>query len=110
MSDGSPLGSFEEQVMVAVLHAGDDSYGMNVRREIEHRTGREVAIGAVYATLDRLEAKGLVSSKRVAATGASRRIFRVTTTGRVALVETRGMRDRLWAGIDLRRLGVLGNT
>jgi PadR family transcriptional regulator PadR len=110
MSDDGPLGAFEEQVMVAVLHADDDAYGMNVRREIEHRTGREVAIGAVYATLDRLEAKGLVSSRRAGAAGASRRLFRVSSAGRLALVETRGMRERLWAGIDLRRLGILGRA
>ncbi len=42
--------------MLAVVHAGDDAFGMGVRREIETRTGRDVAIGAVYATLDRLEA------------------------------------------------------
>ena len=61
MSTDNSLGVFEEQVMLAVLHARDDAYGMNVRREIETRTGREVAIGAVYATLDRLEAKGLIA-------------------------------------------------
>ena len=68
MSDEA-LGAFEEQVLLAVLHARDEAYGMNVRREIEARTDREVSIGAVYATLDRLEAKGLVSSDRVAAEG-----------------------------------------
>jgi PadR family transcriptional regulator, regulatory protein PadR len=110
MSDDGPLGAFEEQVMLAVLHAGDDAYGMNVRREIEDRTGREVTIGAVYATLDRLEAKGLVSSARARAAGVSRRLFRVTTTGKAALVETRGMRDSLWAGIDPRRLRIFGKA
>jgi predicted transcriptional regulator len=65
MSSDNSLGVFEEQVMLAVLHAREDAYGMNVRREIETRTGREVAIGAVYATLDRLEQKGLIASARV---------------------------------------------
>jgi len=50
MSSDNSLGAFEEQVMLAVLHARDDAYGMNVRREIEARAGREVAIGAVYAS------------------------------------------------------------
>ena len=68
MSDEA-LGTFEEQVMLAVLHARDEAYGMSVRREIEARTDREVSIGAVYATLDRLEAKGLVSSNRVPGVG-----------------------------------------
>ena len=57
------LGSFEELVLLAVARGGEDAYGMTVRREIEERTGRDVAIGAVYATLDRLEAKGLLASE-----------------------------------------------
>ena len=94
--------------MLAVLHARDEAYGMNVRREIEARTDRDVAIGAVYATLDRLEAKGLVGSSRVPGDGGSRRIFSLTAAGTRALVETRTLRDRLWAGVDLRSLGMRG--
>ena len=96
--------------MLAVLHARDDAYGMNVRREIEARTGREVAIGAVYATLDRLEAKRLVTSTRVGSDGGSRRVFAVTAAGSRALVETRQVRDQLWRGVDLRRLAAKGGT
>ncbi|MBW3554455.1 MAG: PadR family transcriptional regulator [Gemmatimonadetes bacterium] len=99
----APLGSFEEQVLLAVLRTRAESYGMAVRREIEGVTGREVAIGAVYATLDRLEAKGLVASSRGHGTG-SRRLFEVTGAGAAALVETRGMRDRLWRGVELGEL------
>jgi len=40
MNDDAPLGTFEEQVMLAVVHAGTDAFGMSVRREIESRTGR----------------------------------------------------------------------
>ena len=69
MSADNALGAFEEQVMLAVLHARDDAYGMNVRRELETRTDRDVAIGAVYATLDRLEQNGLIASARVAGEG-----------------------------------------
>ena len=87
--------------MLAVLHARDDAYGMNVRREIETRTDRDVAIGAVYATLDRLEQKGLISSRRVAGDGGSRRVFAVTAAGTRALNETRSVRDRMWQGIPL---------
>ena len=96
--------------MLAVLHARDDAYGMNVRREIETRTDRDVAIGAVYATLDRLEQKGLISSTRVAAEGGSRRVFSVTAAGTRALYETRAVRDRLWQGLDLRLLGAKGRV
>jgi PadR family transcriptional regulator PadR len=104
----APLGSFEEQVMLAVVRVRSEAYGMRVRRELEGQTGREVTIGAVYATLDRLEAKGLVTSaRRGGAAGESRRLFDVTPAGARALVETRAMRDRLWAGIDVRRLAAL---
>ena len=96
--------------MLAVLHARDDAYGMNVRREIETRTDRDVAIGAVYATLDRLEAKGLISSARVAGDGGSRRVFAVTAAGSRALVETRSLRDRLWQGVDPRWLAAKGRA
>ena len=95
------LGAFEEQVMLAVLRTGRDAYGMNVRRELEDVTGREVTIGSVYATLDRLEAKGLLTSDRVADQSniPSRRIFAASTAGLQSLLLTRSTRDRLWDGI-----------
>lgn len=102
MSD-APLGSFEEQVLLAVIRTAAGAYGMAVRREIESVSGRDVSIGAVYATLDRLEAKGLLKSGRELGTG-SRRVFAATRAGVAALAETRAMRQRLWQGIDLARL------
>ena len=105
----SPLGVFEEQVLVAVLRTAGDAYGMEVRREIERVTGRELAIGAVYATLDRLEAKGLVASTRAHAGGA-RRLFAVSPAGARALAETRAMRERLWQGVDVPRLLALARA
>ena len=107
-SDDVPLGTFEEQVMLAVLRSRDEAYGMTVRREIEDVTGREVAVGAVYATLDRLEAKHLVASRRSRVDGMSRRLFAVTTAGARALAESRAMRERLWRGVDLTPLLALG--
>ena len=109
-SPHAPLGVLEEQIVVAVLRTRGDAYGMHVRREIEHVTGRDLAIGAVYATLDRLEAKGLLTSSRVITDGPSRRLFAVTATGARALADTRSMRERLWEGIDLRGLLALGRT
>lgn len=99
----APLGTFEEQVLLAVLRTRDAAYGMAVRREIERVTDREVTIGAVYATLDRLEAKELVGSERAPGEG-SRRVFSVTPRGLGALAESRAMRERLWSGVDLGRL------
>jgi len=62
MKKSNSLGDFEQLVMLALVRIGQGAYGMIVRREIEERTGREVSLGAIYATLDRLEGKGLVSS------------------------------------------------
>jgi PadR family transcriptional regulator, regulatory protein PadR len=103
-SDEAPLGTFEEQVLLAVLRTGEEAYGMTVRREIEEVTGRALAVGAVYATLDRLEAKGLVTSSRADVDGVSRRRFAVGPAGARALSETRAMRERLWRGVELKGL------
>jgi PadR family transcriptional regulator PadR len=99
-----PLGTFEEQVLLAVMRAAGEAYGMKVRQEIEDVTGREVAIGAVYSTLDRLEDKALVQSRRSSGSGPSRKIFVVTKSGAHALTATKSMRDRLWRGVDLKPL------
>jgi PadR family transcriptional regulator PadR len=81
---------------------------MNVRRELETVTGRSITIGSVYATLDRLEAKGLVESWRAPARDASvsRRLFTVTSVGARSLALTRDTRDRLWSGVTRRVLGL----
>ena len=62
MSKGDYLGEFEQIVLLALLQLGEDAYGMRVRQEIEERTRRDVSIGAVYATLDRMESKGWIKS------------------------------------------------
>lgn len=89
--------------MLAVLRTADEAYGMNVRRALEEVRGRSVTIGSVYVTLDRLEDKGLVSSTRVAGTGASsRRVFAVTAAGLLALAETKALHERMWRGVKLQ--------
>lgn len=100
MNKHAPLGTFEEQVLLAIIRTADEAFGMNVRREIESVTGREVAIGAVYATMDRLEAKKLVRSSR----SSDRRVFETTRSGLDALAETKAMRERLWRGVNVLRL------
>jgi DNA-binding PadR family transcriptional regulator len=85
MASKDLLGSFEQLVMLALLHLGDRAYGMTVRREIERRSGRAIALGAVYATLDRLEEKGYVRSYSgdggAERGGRARRFFRVQASG-----------------------------
>lgn len=105
-----PLGVLEEQIVLAVHRTRGEAFGMEVRREIERVTGRDLAIGAVYATLDRLEAKGLIASRRVADEGGSRRLFELCRDGATALAETHAMRERLWDGVDVRRLRLLARA
>jgi len=89
MSNADLLGVFEQLILMALLHLKDNAYGVTVRREVEQRTGRRVSIGAVYATLDRLEKKGYVSSfqgdPRPERGGRAKRFFRIERTGTVAL-------------------------
>ena len=76
------LGEFEQLVLLAILHLGDDVYGVPIVDEIERRTGRQVAQAAVYITLRRLEQKGLLSSWMSEPTaergGKARRCVKVT--------------------------------
>jgi DNA-binding PadR family transcriptional regulator len=107
MSKGSHLGEFEQIVLLAVARLGDDGYGVTIRREIERRTGRDVTIGSVYATLSRLEEKALVSSRagepEPRRGGRARRHFRLEPAGARALRSARGMMDRMWEALDLDR-------
>ncbi len=98
------LGSFEEMVLLAILQNPGDAYAVTIRRELQARSGADVASGAVYATLDRLEEKGLVGSEveqRVGAVGRPRRYYDVLPAGRTALAETRGIREAMWRGLTI---------
>jgi DNA-binding PadR family transcriptional regulator len=101
------LGEFEHIVVLALLRLDDRAYGVTVRREIELRIGREVSIGAIYATLDRLEAKGYVKSHLGDPTpergGRSKRFFRVSPKGMAAVNRSHRAIKRMTAGLDLVR-------
>ena len=104
MCKGSYLGEFEQLVLVALLRLGDNAYGMKIRQELAQRAEREVAIGAVYATLDRLHAKGLVTSWNGEATpergGRAKRYFKLTAEGERALRASRTAWARMWDGLS----------
>lgn len=105
MGKGDFLGEFEQVVLLAVARLRSEGYGVSIRREIERRTGRDVTVGSVYATLARLEEKGLLASEEGDPTprrgGRARRHFRLLPAGVVALRTTRGMMDSLWDGVAL---------
>lgn len=84
-----PLGEFELLVLLAVLQAGEDANGAAVLRELRQRSGRKVARGALYVTLDRLEKKGLLASTTEHGTpprgGRPRRFYKVRSAGKHAV-------------------------
>jgi len=89
--------------MLTVMRLGEGAYGVPISREIEQQTGRDVAFGAVYATLERLQKKGFVCSNLGDATpergGRAKRYFRVTATGLRTVRETKQSLIRLWRGL-----------
>jgi PadR family transcriptional regulator PadR len=94
------LGEFELMVILTVVQLGEDAYGVPISRELESQRGRGVAIGSVYAALERLEEKGLVSSSLGHPTpergGKAKRYFRVTQEGLRQVHRTRKVLTRLW--------------
>ena len=103
------LGEFEHMVLVAILHLGDDVYGVPIVDEIQRRTGRSVAPAAVYVTLRRLEQKGLLTSWMSDSTpergGKPRRCVKVTGAGLATLREARKALDSMWKGLDPKLRG-----
>ena len=102
MAKGDFLGEFEIYVMLALVHLAPEAYGVTIRQEITRRTGRDVAIGAVYATLSRLEEKGLVrhtlSDPLPVQGGRTRKHFTLTAPGERALVHATAMLARMMRG------------
>jgi DNA-binding PadR family transcriptional regulator len=98
------LGAFEQAVLLAIVRLGEDAYGRAVLKEVQVRLDRDVAAGAVHATLDRLENKGLVASRLGSGTpiraGRPRRFYRLRPRGFRALNESRAAVESLWRGLE----------
>jgi DNA-binding PadR family transcriptional regulator len=107
MGKADYLGAFEHVVMLALIRLRDDAYGVSVRQDIEARTRRDVSIGAIYATLDRMEAKGYVTSSIGEPTaergGRAKRMFRVTPRGVAAVSRTHEALRSMADGLVLAR-------
>src|SRR5439155_26521130 len=97
------LGGFELLVLLALIRLGNDAYGVPISDAIEESSGREVAIGSVYITLDRLEAKGLVSSRLGEPTaergGRAKTYFKVTAKGLREVRNAQRTLVNLWKGV-----------
>ena len=98
------LGTFEQVVLLAVVGLGEEAYGRSILRAVQVGLPRErsVAAGAIYATLDRLETKGLLLSHVEEGTpargGRARRFYRLTARGFTALNDTRATLEQMWKG------------
>jgi DNA-binding PadR family transcriptional regulator len=97
------LGTFEQAVLLAIIRLKDEAYGRGILREVGLRLGREVSPGAVQATLERLETKGLVRSRLGEGTavrsGRPRRFYRIEASGVNALNDARTTVEDLWRGL-----------
>ena len=110
------LGSLEQAVLLALVRPrtelGKEAYGRAILKEVQHRLNREVMAGAVYATLDRLEVKGLVSSRLGPGTpvrgGRPKRHYAIEPEGIHALNHAKAAIDRLWAGLRAPLKGLKG--
>jgi PadR family transcriptional regulator len=105
MNKVETLGEFEQLVLLAIVRLSGEAYGSTIREEIEERTARSVAIGALYTALDRLERKGYVSSAMSDPTpqrgGRAKRYYRLRPAGAAALRRSREALTSMWAGIEL---------
>src|SRR6476646_2011585 len=97
------LGGFELQVLLAVMRLGEDAYGVPISDTIEEASGREIAAGSIYITLDRLESKGLVTSRLGESTpergGRAKTYYQITGKGVRAVRAAQRTLVKLWSGV-----------
>jgi DNA-binding PadR family transcriptional regulator len=97
------LGAFEQAVLLAIVRLRDEAYGRAILKEVQMRLGRDVAAGAVHATLERLEHKGLVTSRLGSGTpiraGRPRRYYRPEPSAMRSLNDARATVEALWGGL-----------
>jgi DNA-binding PadR family transcriptional regulator len=103
MGSRSNLGAFDLMILLALMRLGDGAYGVPISREIEETSGRVVALATLYATLTRLEKKGLVSSRlgepSAERGGRAKKYFRVTARGLREVRDAQRVFTSLWTGI-----------
>jgi len=96
------LGSFEQAVLLAIVRLDSGAYGRAILKEVQVRLARDVAAGAVHATLERLERKGLVRSRLGSGTpirdGRARRFYTVLAEGVRAPNDARKTHESVWCG------------
>ncbi len=100
------LGEFEQFLLLAILRLGDNAYGSTIRQLLAESISRDVTIGALYTTLERLEKKGLIESKMGEATaergGRAKKYFKVSAQGQSALKRSKQALTDMWQGLALK--------
>jgi DNA-binding PadR family transcriptional regulator len=108
MASRGHLENLELVILLAIMRVGDEAYGVSISDEIEKTTGRTVVLGSVYAALERLEGRGLVTSRlgepRAERGGRAPRHFRITASGLREVRAAQKALTALWRGLPrLRR-------
>jgi len=100
------LGEFEQFILLAILKLGEGAYGSTIRQVLAETIARDVTIGALYTTLERLEKKGLVESKMGEATaergGRAKKYFKVSAQGQSALKRSKQALHSMWQGVTIK--------
>lgn len=108
MAKGDLLGEFEQLMLLAILRLRENAYGLTIRQEIETRAQRQVASGAIYATLERMVAKGYISGKEgepePARGGRPKIFYRVEAPGLEALSVWEETQRRMRQGLNLAQV------
>ena len=104
----SYLGEFEHIVLLTIMRLNNDAYGVTVRQQVKQLIDRDVSIGALYATIDRLEKKHLITTRSSQPTpergGRAKRYLTITPQGLDTLKATKKSLDILWHGLKLNNV------
>ena len=104
------LGIFEQAVLLSLV-GSKEAYGRSILKDVQIRLNRPLTAGAIYATLDRLEEKGLVSSREASGdesrAGRRRRYYVIEADGMRALRNAKEVVDRIWSGVRLPAEGTI---
>ncbi len=100
---GTKVGEFEELVLLTIVILQDEAYILKIQEELKTQANRSVVMGALHATLSRLEKKGLLLSELKGATqergGRRKRVYQLTAEGKSTLSEIYETRNRMWGQI-----------
>ena len=104
------LGELEELVLLLIVMLGEEAYGLAIRRALQEQTNRDMTIGAIHGTVNRLEKKGYVESYLGGATdergGRRKRIFTITAAGERSLRQSQELKLSLWQQIPALKLNL----